>query len=166
MVQKFIATGDDSLPMHISLMAASLNEPIKGMREANLDPSVNRALDPIVAGLDEARKDTEALAELYKKANAAGATAEDKSALDDAANNLSFSFEGLASRAESIRKIYSNIRNNAVTTLQKVGEQRNQAKNMAMQNQKAGEALASLVIATKDYFARAHRPSPTPSRCR
>lgn len=160
MVQKFIATGDDSLPMHISLMAASLDEPIKGMREANLDPSINRALDPIAAGLADARKDTEALAELYKKANAAGATAEDKSALDDAANNLSFSFEGLASRAESIRKIYSNIRNNAVATLQKVGEQRNQAKNMAMQNQKAGEALASLVIATKDYFAKGAQAEP------
>lgn len=160
MVQKFIATGDDSLPMHIGLLAVSLNEPIKGMRDANLDPSINRALEPIASGLADARKDTDTLAELYKKANAPGATADDKSALDDAANNLSFSFEGLASRAESIRKIYSNIRNNAVSTLQKVGEQRNQAKNMAQQNQKASEALANLLIATKDYFAKGAQAAP------
>jgi methyl-accepting chemotaxis protein len=160
MVQKFLATGEESLPMHITLLAASLDEPIKGMRAANLDPSVNRALDPIAAGLAEARKDTDALDELYKKASGPDATADDKTALADAANNLTFSFEGLASRAESIRKIYSNIRNNAVATLQRVGEKRNLSKNMALLNQRGSDALSKLVISTKDYFAKAGRIAP------
>lgn len=158
--QKFLATGDESLPLNIKLLAASLQQPIKDMHDANLDPSVDRALEPIEKELVEAQNAADKLLEIQQKSLAPDASADDKSAFADAANNLTFTFEGIAARAESIRKIYSNIRGNTFTTLQNVGKMRTDAKNMAVLNQQVGNALSDVVVATKDFLVKSRDINP------
>lgn len=160
LVQKYLATGDDSLPMHINLTAHSLEQPLADIAAAPLDTSVKKTATAILGAIKDARTDLEALQSLYAKANDAAATADDKAALADAGNNLSFAFEGIAARASSIRLIFSNARNSAVRTLQKSGQTRNDAKDIALVGQQASAASSGVIIATKDYLANAGKIDP------
>jgi len=160
LVHKFMATGDDSLPFHISMTIASLDRPLDFIAKAPLDSSVAKTAKAILDQLNTTRTDVDELAKLYQKAYAPDGTAEDKTATMDAANSLAFAFDGIATRATSLRLIFTNTRNAAVKALQSAAAKRGTAKDIALVAQKASEQLSALVISTKDFMAKAGRGDP------
>jgi methyl-accepting chemotaxis protein len=153
LVQKYVATGDDGVEQNLLATTDKLSSLLSGMTTFQLDASIPKVAATIADMIKEARANAEALPTLYAKATAAGATAEDKDALADAANGLSFSYESISARSNSIRIVFVNTRNAAVRLLQNAGQKRNNANDIALIGQKTSQAISSLVIATKDFLA-------------
>jgi len=153
LVRKYMATGDETLPLHISMAVGALDHPLDTIAQAPLDPSFGKGAMAIKDLLKGVQTESDRLEAFYQKANAAGATADDKSAVNDLADKVVFSLDAVSTRAIAIRLGLLKPRDTAVKTLERAGQRRNKAKETALIAQGASEAAASLVIATKDFMA-------------